>query len=183
LVEAIAKLSLSEIAAKVDFSTEQVAKMCGVSRRQLAYWGQKGIIPADGYYSLATVEKVVLIRKALNRGSTLRQAVAQVETRLGRRAEAAAELAGLNSSDVDALCASRLERVEQLLKGLNERMDRAPAQARQQAMAKVKSLHIEEMFGANTNPMTPRELGLCLTWLIEQLEAVDAELPGEMVER
>ncbi|MHB1417704.1 MAG: MerR family transcriptional regulator, partial [Chloroflexota bacterium] len=79
-------LGLADIAAKVDFSTEQVARMCGVSRRQLAYWAHKGIIPSEEGYPLAAVEKVLLIRKELDKGSTLRQAVQRVEERIAGRA-------------------------------------------------------------------------------------------------
>src|SRR5512133_1178066 len=94
--------------------------MCAVSRRQLAYWAQKGIIPAEEGYSLATVEKVMLVHRELSKGQTLRRAVHRAEKRLQDRATFEATVADLPLEQVGVLCAAHLERVESLLLALRE---------------------------------------------------------------
>lgn len=182
-MEAVGELSLAEIAARVDFSTEQVARMCGVSRRQLAYWAQKGIIPADGKYDLGTVEKVSLIRQALDRGRTLRQAVRYVETRLNRRAEAEAAVLDLSPEGVSALCADRLRELEATLQSLQTAIEGLDDATRNRTLAKVAALRMEDALQSRCGPLPPKELALCLSWMLEHLEAILEELPKEGVAR
>ena len=176
-MEAVSELTLAQISGKVDFSTEQVAKMCGVSRRQLAYWTQKGIIPGDGGYSLATVEKVSLIRQALDRGRTLRQAVRQVESRLTRRSEDQQALEGVGVESASALCAERLKQLEDLLQQVHVGVQALEAEARCAAYERIAALRIDEIVGATSDPLPPKDLALCLSWIIEHVEAVLDELP------
>jgi len=78
-------LSLAEIAAKVRLTTEQVARLCGVSRRQLSYWVQRGIVLAGDGYPVDAVEKVLLIKRELDRGRSLKQATQSVDDHLAQR--------------------------------------------------------------------------------------------------
>lgn len=78
-------LSLAEIAAKVRLTTEQVARLCGVSRRQLSYWVQRGIVLAGDGFPVDAVEKVLLIKRELDRGRSLKQATQSVDDYLAQR--------------------------------------------------------------------------------------------------
>lgn len=78
-------LSLAEIAAKVRLTTEQVARLCGVSRRQLSYWVQRGIVLAGDGFPVDAVEKVLLIKRELDRGRSLKQATQSVDDHLAQR--------------------------------------------------------------------------------------------------
>ena len=165
-------LGLAEIAAKVDFSTEQVARMCAVSRRQLAYWAQKGIIPAQDGYSLATVEKVMLIRRELDRGSTLRRAVERVGDRLAERARFEANAKELSADQVDSVCASQLERLESLLGTIREALPLLDHARQSKLASELAAMSLEEVLNAGISALPPSELLICLNKAVEHLELV-----------
>jgi DNA-binding transcriptional MerR regulator len=113
-------LRLAEIASKVRFTTEQVARLCGISRRQLSYWVQRGFIPGDGAYTLPAVEKLLLIKGELDQGKSLRQAVQQVESHLADRKRRDEALAAMSDDDLGALFDERLASLENGLARLLE---------------------------------------------------------------
>lgn len=76
---------LTDVTRLVGLTTEQVARLCGVSRRQLSYWVQRGLIKGDDGYSHDTVEKVLLVKRGLDAGSSLRVATSAAEQRLAQR--------------------------------------------------------------------------------------------------
>ena len=176
------ELGLAEIASKVHFSTEQVARMCAVSRRQLAYWAQKGIIPTRDGYALDTVEKVVLIRREIDNGRSLKRAVEKVEERLARRAAAASAVEGMSTQDLAVLCDKRMEGLESLLQMLRARLPQLGAEQQQRAAAEVAALRIERVLGPEAPAVSPEELACWLDRAAEHLQTV-VEDPGEPLER
>ena len=61
----------------------QTAALCGISVRQLGYWTRQGYVEASGQgarrvYGLGALRRVLSIRKAMEAGSSLRQALRQV---------------------------------------------------------------------------------------------------------
>ena len=61
----------------------QTATLCGISVRQLGYWTRQGYVSAQGLgarrtYGLDSVRRVLAIRKAMDGGASLRQALHQV---------------------------------------------------------------------------------------------------------
>lgn len=163
-------LGLAEIAAKVDFSTEQVARMCAVSRRQLAYWGRKGIIPVADGYSLAAVEKVTLIRRELDRGQTLKRAVQRASKRLDERERFELAVDGMSLEEIGTLCAANLERMESLLLTLREVSSRASGEQQTALREAIASLRLEEVLGAGSSSLAPREILVALRRAVEHLE-------------
>ncbi|MHB1006092.1 MAG: MerR family transcriptional regulator [Chloroflexota bacterium] len=163
-------LGLADIAAKVAFSTEQVARMCAVSRRQLAYWAQKGIIPAEEGYSLATVEKVMLVHRELSKGHTLRRAVQRAEKRLQDRATFEATVVDLPLEQVGVLSAAHLERVESLLLALREVSSRLGSESPGRLTERLAGLRLHEVLGEQTSSLSPCEVLACLNRVIEHLE-------------
>ena len=64
----------------------QTAALCGISVRQLGYWTRQGYVTAQGQgarrtYGLEAVRRVLAIRKAMDGGASLRQALRLVSTR------------------------------------------------------------------------------------------------------
>ena len=58
----------------------QTAALCGISVRQLGYWTRQGYVTAQGRgarrtYGLEAVRRVLAIRKAMDGGASLRQAL------------------------------------------------------------------------------------------------------------
>ena len=62
----------------------QVARLAGVSRRQMIYWSSKGLLgdPARRTFDGRAVEQVILIKSALDQGQTLAVAAAMAEREL-----------------------------------------------------------------------------------------------------
>lgn len=61
----------------------QTANLCGISVRQLGYWTRQGYVTAQGRgarrtYGLEAIRRVLAIRKAMDGGLSLRQALRQV---------------------------------------------------------------------------------------------------------
>jgi DNA-binding transcriptional MerR regulator len=80
----------------------QTAALCGISVRQLGYWTRQGYVAAQGQgarrtYGLEAVRRVLAIRKAMDGGASLRQAL-----RLVSSLEAPASPAPLSSQPASA---------------------------------------------------------------------------------
>ena len=63
----------------------QTAALCGISVRQLGYWTRQGYVTAQGQgarrtYGLEAVRRVLAIRKAMDGGASLRQALRLVSS-------------------------------------------------------------------------------------------------------
>lgn len=63
----------------------QTAALCGISVRQLGYWTRQGYVMAQGQgarrtYGLEAVRRVLAIRKAMDGGASLRQALRLVSS-------------------------------------------------------------------------------------------------------
>ena len=70
---AVRPVDLSKLLERLELGIGQAAHLCGVSIRQLSYWTDKGIIqPSDRSgsrtYDYRAIEKVCLIRQALDQG-------------------------------------------------------------------------------------------------------------------
>ena len=77
-------IDLSDLLTRLRLGIGQAASLCGVSIRQLSYWTDKGIVqPVDEdrtrNYDYPAIEKITLIKQALDQGFSLEGAVAEVE--------------------------------------------------------------------------------------------------------
>ena len=72
----------------LELTTTQVARLTGLSRRQIVYWSSKGLIgrPDRKTFDGPSIEKVLLIKRALEQGTRLRDAARLAERELGRSA-------------------------------------------------------------------------------------------------
>jgi len=71
---------LWEALPDLNLNIAQTAALCGISVRQLGYWTRQGYVSAQGQgarrtYGLEAVRRVLAIRKAMDGGASLRQAL------------------------------------------------------------------------------------------------------------
>lgn len=83
-------IDIRELMERLRLGIGQAAALCDVSIRQLSYWTDKGIItPVDEEknrcYDFLALEKVALIKQALDQGYSLEGAVAEADSFLKRR--------------------------------------------------------------------------------------------------
>lgn len=116
---AVRPVDLGRLLDRLELGIGQAAHLCGVSIRQLSYWTDKGIIqPKESKgsrtYDYAAIEKVCLIKQALDHGYSLEGAVAEAEAFLARRAKERAELGEMPEPELRELARARSDRVQQL---------------------------------------------------------------------
>ncbi len=112
-------VDLSKLLERLELGIGQAAHLCGVSIRQLSYWTDKGLIrPKDGggsrTYDYAAIEKVCLIKQALDQGYSLEGAVAEAESFLARRDRERQELAKMPDDELQRLASTRSDKLTQL---------------------------------------------------------------------
>ena len=83
-------IDIRELMQRLRLGIGQAASLCDVSIRQLSYWTDKGIItPVDEEknrsYDYISLEKVALIKQALDQGYSLEGAVVEADNFLKRR--------------------------------------------------------------------------------------------------
>jgi DNA-binding transcriptional MerR regulator len=81
----------------LELTLGQVCQVAGISKMQLDYWTQKAEIPTHGRkqrtYDMASVETVLLIKQAKDRGLSLSAAITAVQEYQERRTAPAAQTA------------------------------------------------------------------------------------------
>ena len=177
-------LTLSDIAGRITFTTEQVVQICNVTRRQLTYWVQRGIIPAQDGYSLAAVEKVALIKRALNEGATLRRAVQQVEDYLRAREAREAELQRMSEDQLKQVLNERLTRLQEMITRLRELVPVHTGIHRIVRLAnELERLEMDGLLGRAALGEPLQTQIRQLEGAIERLERILAEMEVEAAER
>jgi DNA-binding transcriptional MerR regulator len=83
-------VDIHDLVSRLRLGIGQAAALCNVSIRQLSYWTDKGIIvPIDEEknrsYDYTALEKVALIKQALDQGFSLEGAVAEADSFMRRR--------------------------------------------------------------------------------------------------
>jgi DNA-binding transcriptional MerR regulator len=111
-------VDLSKLLERLELGIGQAAHLCGVSIRQLSYWTDKGLIqPTQGggsrTYDYAAIEKVCLIKQALDQGYSLEGAVSEADSFLGRQRREREQLESTSSEEVRKLVAARADRLGQ----------------------------------------------------------------------
>lgn len=170
------RFGLDQISDRVKFSIEQTARVCSVTRRQLSYWTKKGIISGEKGYNLAAVEKVLLIKKHLDSGSTLRQSVSRTEAILRDREEKKANLEALSGEKVREALTQRLDVIEQDIAKIRRVLPLHTATARlNRIWIDLSSLNLEDVL--NRPGQAPvHETLLRLDDAIGQIEEIAKEL-------
>jgi DNA-binding transcriptional MerR regulator len=116
---ALHPIDIGELLAKLRLGIGQTAELCGVSIRQLSYWTDKGIVrPVDEdrsrSYDYAAIEKVSLIKQALDQGYSLDGAVAEAEVVLDKREEEQRKIEEMTESNLERLILEKADDLQQL---------------------------------------------------------------------
>jgi DNA-binding transcriptional MerR regulator len=111
-------VDLSKLLERLELGIGQAAHLCGVSIRQLSYWTDKGIVkPTDRSgsrtYDYLAIEKVCLIKQALDQGYSLEGAVSEADGFLARRDRERRELEETPDEELQRLAGSRSEKLGQ----------------------------------------------------------------------
>jgi len=112
-------IDVGELLAKLRLGIGQTAELCGVSIRQLSYWTDKGIIkPVDEdrsrSYDYAAIEKVSLIKQALDEGYSLDGAVVEADAVLQKREEERRQIEEMGESNLERLILDKADSLQQL---------------------------------------------------------------------
>ncbi len=115
---AVRPVDLNKLLDRLHLGIGQAAQLCGVSIRQLSYWTDKGIITPNEEsgsrsYDFAAIEKVCLIKQALDQGYSLEGAVAEAESYLERRNSDQKALEEMDEVELRKLVLARTERLHQ----------------------------------------------------------------------
>jgi len=112
-------LDIGQLLAHLQLGIGQAAELCGVSVRQLSYWTDKGIIqPVDENksraYGFMAVEKISLIKQALDQGFSLEGAVTEAEKHLREREDEHKKLESMSDAELEQLVLARAGQLQQL---------------------------------------------------------------------
>jgi DNA-binding transcriptional MerR regulator len=131
--ELLEPIEASELLKALKLTTGKAAQFAGVSRRQLCYWTDTGIVPSvEGgdddsgnsagrrTYDFDALHRVLLIKQALEQSSGLRRAAREVEKHLAERRRSREEL-----------IASIEQKRDEFLTEQADRLDAVVAQAQQ----------------------------------------------------
>ena len=88
-VDLLEPIDLASHLDKLELYLGQVCRVAGISKMQLDYWTQKAEIPTHGRkqrtYDMLSVETVLLIKQAKDRGLSLSAAITAVQEFQARR--------------------------------------------------------------------------------------------------
>jgi len=112
-------IDLGDLLTRLRLGIGQAASLCGVSIRQLSYWTDKGIVqPVDEdrtrNYDYPAIEKISLIKQALDQGFSLEGAVAEVEAHLQRREQEKTKIEEMSDSELEQLVLKQAQHMQQL---------------------------------------------------------------------
>jgi DNA-binding transcriptional MerR regulator len=116
---ALHPIDIGELLARLRLGIGQTAELCGVSIRQLSYWTDKGIIKAvdenrSRSYDYQSIEKVSLIKQALDQGYSLDGAVAEADAVLQKRDDEQRKIEEMSESDLERMIVEKADQLQQL---------------------------------------------------------------------
>jgi DNA-binding transcriptional MerR regulator len=117
----------------LQLTTGKAAELCGVSRRQLCYWTDTGIISAtegeeeDGSdpaarrsYDFDALHRVLLIKRALEQSAGLRRAAREVDHYLTQRRLRAEELANSIAQKREEFLTEQADKLETIVSQIRQ---------------------------------------------------------------
>jgi len=171
-------VDLGQLLDHIQLGIGQAAELCGVSVRQLSYWTDKGIIePVDENrsrsYGFQSVEKISLIKQALDQGFSLEGAVTEAERFLREREEEGKKLEGMSDTDLEQLVLTRAGQLAQLADRIRRevRTHRVSGDLGQLASSLGGIDHLIGFFEANPYTIsTARQIALRLGSEVNEVE-------------
>lgn len=165
----------------------KAAELCGISRRQLSYWADKGIIEAiseDGagtldasrrLYDLAAVYRAMLIKRELDRGNSLHHAVQEVDRVLREHTEREREVVAASPADREQFLIKQAGRLVQIVHRLREAVAAHPGTDALLPLAQVLLLLGETATDSDITTGLRDDPETCC-WLADALDRIDSLL-------
>jgi len=134
--EPLQPLEPAELLKNLRLTTGKAAQFCGVSRRQLCYWTDTGIVSsvegeegdsddsARRTYDFEALHRVLLIKQALEQSGGLRRAAREVERHLSQRRRNAEGLASSIEQKREEFLTEQAERLETLASQVQQTLPR-----------------------------------------------------------
>ena len=127
--ELLEPIEASELLKGLKLTTGKAAQFAGVSRRQLCYWTDTGLVSSiegadpedDGdessrrSYDFEALHKVLLIKQALEQNSGLRRAAKEVERHVAERRRNAEELLNSIEQKREAFLTAQADKLESVV--------------------------------------------------------------------
>ncbi len=118
-------IDIRDLMERLRLGIGQAAALCDVSIRQLSYWTDKNIIqPVDDEknrcYDYGALEKVALIKQALDQGYSLEGAVAEADAFIKRRDQERSRIEGMPDGELEQYVLNQAN----ALQGLAEKVRR-----------------------------------------------------------
>ena len=131
----------AEVLGRLRLTAGKAAELCGVSRRQLCYWTDKGIIPCRNggrspdaprrIYDFAGLRKALMLKRLMDEGRGLRRAVRELKAHWVETLDSGA--GDIEGSDERAL----LEQAERLSNLGRQARDLGPQPEKREALVRL----------------------------------------------
>jgi DNA-binding transcriptional MerR regulator len=186
--ELLEPIEASQLLKGLKLTTGKAAQFAGVSRRQLCYWTDTGIVSSiegddpsgDGddsnrrSYDFEALHKVLLIKQALEQNSGLRRAAKDVDRHLSERRRNAEGLLNSIEQKREAFLTEQADRLESVLGEVQQLLPRLKDRGR--VLELYGALHWLDRLAERVHAgkvLLEEDAGACLrlATLVEQAEA------------
>lgn len=111
------EIDIRDLASRLRLGIGQAAALCDVSIRQLSYWSDKGIIvPVEDEksrsYDYQALEKISLIKQAIDLGFSLEGAVAEADAFLKRRKQQQSQIENMPENELEQLVLTQANQLQ-----------------------------------------------------------------------
>ena len=130
----VPRVRRAEIFGRLRLTAGKAAELCGITRRQLCYWTDKGIIPCctggndrdplRRIYDFNGLSKVLMLKRIMDEGRGLRRAVRELKARWVEPAEVTEDDRGVSEEHALLAQAERLTRLGDKARQVGARRDR-----------------------------------------------------------
>jgi DNA-binding transcriptional MerR regulator len=171
-----------EVLSRLRLSAAEAARVCNVTPRQLIYWTKKGLVKpstdGDHDYDVYSMEKVIRIRQALEKGHSLEKAAQLVQREITALQAEAKRLDEMSADALEDELRSRLERLETRLSELRRSLPASLTIARlRRAVALLTRLDAQgALEPTHANGDTAKAVALRLGRAIDELELLLREV-------
>jgi DNA-binding transcriptional MerR regulator len=171
-----------EVIGRLRLSAAEAARVCNVTPRQLIYWTKKGIIrpsPHDEHdYDIFAIEKVIRIRQALEKGSSLEKAAQHVDREMAAQRAEFERVTALTAEELEEELRRRLEGLEERVHVLRRTLPSMLTLARlRRAIAALDRLENSGSLQSSTsNGDTAKALAMRLSRAVDELESLLREV-------
>ncbi len=165
-----------EVLGRLRLSAAEAARVCNVTPRQLIYWTKKGIIKPSAEdehdYDIFAMEKVIRIRKALERGYSLEKAAQVVEREIAQQRGEIERLDTLSAEGLEDELRRRLEQLEERVQQLRRTLPASLTLARlRKAIGALDRLeHTGSLHVSSANGDAAKVVALRLSRAVDELE-------------